>query len=387
VATNKSYYFQILESTDGEIFKRTGINNGDTWEPWLETIQSDAGVIAGAQTFSGQQELTGQLATTDDSAMTLGLSNAKYASNSSESTGILSGGFVSINAGDDTLIDITAGSAQVVDSSNPITTVKTMLSWSAFTAEALPDVVGDQFTYVGLESDGLGGATIVFKQQDVFTHDEELETVILASCVHVGSVITATPNKAVTVYNVHHQLRDLAAAIGPINFDDGSVVTANGANLSLDRSIGRAFDFGANRQTNPLDPHHISSTADVAFGMGGSYRDGSGGYTFTGVFTTDVEEDLYDDDSGTLVAVSNNNWTVHAIWFFPASGLYILEFGQTTYSNLQAAVDAIPIAQFKHNPILKEGGLLRAWVAVKKGATDLSDTLTNMIVPGSRINP
>ncbi len=71
--------FNVYASND--VYTQT--NSGFGWNAWEKSIQSDAGVISDALTFSGQQELTGQLLTTADSAVNRALGDARYSPNES----------------------------------------------------------------------------------------------------------------------------------------------------------------------------------------------------------------------------------------------------------------------------------------------------------------
>lgn len=302
------------------------------------------------------------------------------------STGLLSGGILTINGGDDTLFDISAGTGIRVDNSDPLVPIVIQVSWDAFIGESLPDISGDFFTSLSIADDGLSVIKIANESP---THAQELTAIYIGNAIHAGSSITSVAFKPVSILNVHHQFKDLADAIGAVNLNDGALVTSNGANLKLNKSEGMTFSLFGNMINNPLDPHHVEHDSESAFVMGGSYRDGAGGFTFTGVEVTDVSTSQYDDGSGSLVSFpgGTNNWTVHALWYFATSNNYVLEFGQSIYSSLAAAVGDIPPNGFLHNPTLREGGSLRAWIAVKKSSTDLSDTLTNAIIAASRINP
>ena len=81
-APNKNYITQTIKcigTGELETFTRKGVETGDTWEAWQEVIVSEAGVIAGDLSYSGQQELTGQLLTTADSTVNRALGDARYA--------------------------------------------------------------------------------------------------------------------------------------------------------------------------------------------------------------------------------------------------------------------------------------------------------------------
>lgn len=66
----------ISDSASSNILSRVTFANLKTWlQSWIDAITA----IAGAKTFSGQVQLTGQSATDANSAMTRGLADARYA--------------------------------------------------------------------------------------------------------------------------------------------------------------------------------------------------------------------------------------------------------------------------------------------------------------------
>ena len=300
-------------------------------------------------------------------------------------TGILTGGIVTINGGDNTKIDISAGTGVVVNNTDPLNPVFTPVTWTAFTAEALPDVVGDFFTGVAIDSAGTG---LVFAPEAEFTHTQRLANIILVNAVHPVATITSIASRQVKAVNVLEQFYEFARAVGSVNVDEGSRISANGANLSLDRSAGCQYIVSSNYQTNPQEPNVIESILETAITFGHAYQNGSGGTTFTGVLTAFVDPTQWDDGTGTLASVTNNNtWTLQPVWFFPSSGNHIMEYGQAEYASLAAAIADIPPNTFNHSAILRNGGMLLAWLALKKNTTDVSNATENAILPAYRFNP
>jgi len=76
---NTSNNVREFKGVGGNSYTQSSTSSLSWNMPWVKSIQSNAGVISDALTFSGQIELTGQLATTADSAMNRALSDARYA--------------------------------------------------------------------------------------------------------------------------------------------------------------------------------------------------------------------------------------------------------------------------------------------------------------------
>jgi hypothetical protein len=84
-----------------------------------------------------------------------------------------------------------------------------------------------------------------------------------------------------------------------------------------------------------------------------------------------IDPDIY-DNAGTLTAVASNKWTVQRIYVF-LSGAVKLQAGQALYGSIAAARESIAAAAFVTEPSILANGILRGFLIVQEGTTDLAD--------------
>lgn len=129
----------------------------------------------------------------------------------------------------------------------------------------------------------------------------------------------------------HTSLKD--RAVNGAQFASGSIVTENGSTPgAIDVTPGEYY-YGM-RQFLPAGM--------TAGSFRGLYQDGLGGTTLGSVLNT-VPSGFYDDGSGTLAAVPSNRYVKHVLVLCGdgAEEIYSLIYGQTTYVQLQDAIDGL----------------------------------------------
>jgi hypothetical protein len=90
---------------------------------------------------------------------------------------------------------------------------------------------------------------------------------------------------------------------------------------------------------------------------------------------TDVDCDYY-DLAGTRTAVTSSKFTIQRIYQFPGSGIIVIGYGQAMYDTLQDAkenvtLEAVTINEL--NTLSLQGSMLRGWICIKQGTTQLSN--------------
>lgn len=283
------------------------------------------------------------------------------------STGLLNGGLLSIGA-PTTTFSISDGAGQVVDSftdsTNPI---KTNVTWTGLTNIAATNLAG-VFTIIGINSAG----TVIQKADSAFTAEELRDNIFLGALVHIGSTVEDVSDTKQIAFGGLHNVFDLSTSIGLINVGEGNVYGENGANLNLDKSAGSVHSSGANYINTKKSPNILTTIVDTGLTFNYNYQDGAGGFTIvTG--QTALDPGNYDDGDGTLASVGTNNWSVQRVFFAPTTGDHIIQYGQAVYNNFSAATQGLTTEVFVKNPVLA-GTLLRSFIIVRGGASDLSDT-------------
>lgn len=287
------------------------------------------------------------------------------------STGLISGGSITINGGNPALFDVSAGNGLVVNHSTVPATV-TFVEWDAFTAQTLTNLGTSFATDIAID---VGGNLV---QQNSYSRTELRDVIFLGGIDHSNqSTITYTFPISVPAFGPGVSVQDLAAAIGDINIS-GNVYGPNIAgNLTIDRSAGTIFAFGENIQTNIKDPHIINTLSESPVSFGYVFDDGTGGGDFSLADTTLIDPDQYDTGGG-LASVPPNNWTVQKLLLFPNSLKTFIQYGKEVFNKKEEAIDSI--ANLANTPNLRgvTSATTRGFLVIKQGAVNL--TLDNEAV-------
>lgn len=292
-----------------------------------------------------------------------------------EGTGLLTGGSLSIDA-DPAKFDLAAGTGQVVDMSDPENPVITQVSWSFFNAQTVTNLATESSTLVCIDENG--AIVQLLPNADLYTS--------FRSYIYVGTLIHQNNTSITSVsdvganlaYGLSNTVTDMNTAIGPINIS-GNVVSANGANLQLNKSSGVAFLLGLNAKNDPTDPNRLTIGSLTAPTFLTTYRDGLGGFTNSSMSSLDVTK--YDDGSGTLATVTSNRWQIFRVYVTATN--MVVQYGQATYTSKALAVDGITTESFTANPEL-QNLLFRAYIIVRGGASALNSTSDAVFIEAGR---
>jgi hypothetical protein len=94
----------------------------------------------------------------------------------------------------------------------------------------------------------------------------------------------------------------------------------------------------------------------------------------SGVLTQSlIDPDNLDDGAGGLTAVGNNKWSVQRGYIFTSNNLKF-QRGVSEFASLDEAVNGIATEPYVTEPSIAANGLLRGWLVVQQGATDLSNS-------------
>lgn len=282
-------------------------------------------------------------------------------------TGVTTGGEVTINA-DPTKIDIAAGTGYIADWTDPANPTFTEYSWGAQIGVAIPDI-SQAFTNVymvpsatpNIAEPSLSSGTII-------TPDKTRTCISLQAALHLNGVSIGTiANSSTPSYQQINAVLDYIYSLGTIN--KGNNYLESGANLEIDKTTGESVLPFINRSNSLTNPTELTNGSIVATTLIREYRDGVGGWTI--MLETTVNPDLWDDGSGTLVAVQNNKFTIQRFYFFGQTEATIITYGQAEYSSLAEAEGEIFHEAPELDPIL-EGATFTTALIMKKGVTDLT---------------
>lgn len=300
------------------------------------------------------------------------------------STGVASGGQISVNALDPSAVDITACDGYIVDytaddQAEPvITRVKTVDQTVSMDAAALARAI----TWWLLDSAGN-----VVQQAAKPGPIQQRTHILLGITGHTGGVIGVAETIPVILPGTGNQLVDLMDALGPFSIS-GNIISANGTNLMINQSGGTMFARAfAHYTAGAFTQHpHLATTAvqtPATFIQVGQST------TVAPPLTQTVDVGNY-DNAGVITPVPGgaNQSTILRVFLFAATGTpfqLIIQYGQATYNSLAAAVNAIGAEPFTTNTAFVEGnGTLIAYIAVIHSATDLSDPAQAVFVKAGK---
>lgn len=286
-----------------------------------------------------------------------------------ESTGVINGGALSINAGNNARFDMAQAVIGYTDwSVTPTQPTRVLLTVGPFSAQVVTNIATANATYVGIQ---MPGGTIV-QQTSPFTNAQRRTIAQIGALVHSNNTnINAINDQAATIRAGVNQIGDLMAAIGALNLT-GNVYSANGNNLNINKTGGSIFKMGSNFQANNLDPHVVSQGSQTALTF--RYRLSNG---TEGADTTSINPNQYESAPGVLtnIPILGNQWHVQRISIFQ-SGLTRIQYGQQLYASAQAAINGITTDTFTTEQNIAENGILRCYLIINRGLLGLLGSAT-----------
>lgn len=279
------------------------------------------------------------------------------------STGLISGGELSINV-DDTKYDISAGRGFVIDNwtdtANPTYSI---VEWESKSGNIPANLAIADASFISLDSAGNIVESISFPE-----NDERRSEIYLGKVVHRNNGnITIAISQPDTILSTNSQLIDLFLAINFINIY-GNVISANGSNLQINKSAGSLFGNGINYGINKQNPHVRLYGAGSPQGI----RYFTQANDSEEPEVTEIDPNNY-DLSGVKTLVPSNKYTVQRVFLF-ASGKVAVQYGQTLYNSMSLAISSVAMSPFIKNSDIEQNSILIGLIIVKEGTTDLTNT-------------
>jgi len=289
------------------------------------------------------------------------------------STGLITGGIVTINAGDPTAVDISAGEGFYADNfTDPQNPVRLKVSWSTFLAQPVLNLTTELFTNFGLDLSS--GTAVVVIQNPIFSASQRRDFIPLSLAGHTtGVAIQSLSPFYAWALDGQQALYDMREVLGQINVAEGNVYSGN-SNLTINKSSGGSFFLGGNYHNSKKTPNMTNDLAQAPVPLVFyTYQDGVGGFIAVPP-SPNIDPNFWDDGTGTLNTVANNQFTIQRLYWFPEALITVVHYGQTEYANLAAALAAINTEPFIKNPQLPPAASgFRSWLVVEEGTTDLSN--------------
>jgi hypothetical protein len=181
----------------------------------------------------------------------------------------------------------------------------------------------------------------------------------------------------ITAYDNTAQINEFANIFGPLK-KSGHKVSANGANLSINRAAGVAFALGRNYTADPENPSTVSDSAKTQCVIHRYYRNNSGGFVLddgpSGNGYTVLDPTKYDNGSGTLQTVSGGNFAVQRLFYFPGTpNIVVSYYGHDTYSSLIDAEKEYTLEDFLEAENTSDQAIYLGAIILRGNATAVND--------------
>ena len=329
-------------------------------------IECDTGPIIGPSVgtrylLPGAKGTLDQVLTiTNEAAGIVNWADSPAAPELAQSTGVLTGGELSVNA-DDTKFDIADGTGTFV---NMTTKVVTQTSWSGLTAQSGVYTGGLSYVF-------LAPGNVVTLSATAPNSSDIRDNIFLGLLGHPNNVnLSGTSPEPMFLANGTNQIFDLAAAIGIIN--TGGNTIGPSVLLTLSKSVGSIFSYGSNYENDIKDPHNMAvgaidtNGADVFTYV---YQDGS----FV-IGQSNISPGDYDDGNGVSSpgSVSNNDWATARVFLF--GGFLTLMPGQETHNTLADAQASLFTENFVIATTVAANSVLIGYLISRGAATDLNSS-------------
>ena len=305
---------------------------------------------------------------TNDIDKALALSNENYNGN-----GIIAGFNITIN-GDTTKIDISAGIGFITDNQADVNNpTRTKVIYAGATGITPTYLTSNKVSYLAIDVNG-----DIIQQATQFTNNQRRDYILLGAAIHSNlTTVNATNNLPDVALDSQSQINDLIDGLGNFN-KEGNIISANGANLSINKSAGLLFKRGVNFSIDPKNPHikilsALTAPANIRYRMsdGTEYAD------------TNVVSAFYESPLGTRTVLGNNNFSIQRITIF-SSNLIRIQYGQAIYNSLPVAIQAIQTEIFTTEANIAENGLLRCFLIFAGRTTSLLNTADAIFIEADK---
>lgn len=275
------------------------------------------------------------------------------------SSGIIEGGELSINV-DNTKFDIADGNGVIIDNTTtPNTPIVYEVTWTGLTAQTVTNIATSTVSFIFIDNTGA-----IVQTTEPPTEENTRDYIYVGQLGHanLSTIATAVPQPNLFASPVH-LFRDIFQTLGYVNI--GNVITANGANLSIDKSIGSLVGEGAGFYDNAKAPSRKDLPAQVLATIRRRTQTGGSGTSTT------IDVSNY-DLNGTVTAISGTKAQNQRVYLL-TSGNIVIQYGQQLYNSISEATQGLSGESFVELDNVKQGQLI-AIITVQSNCTSLQDT-------------
>lgn len=295
------------------------------------------------------------------------------AGSSDLSSGVLSGGEISVNMLNAAAIDITPMVGYVMNYiTDPEIPGYTRISNPAMTVALSGTSLTRVITWWLVDSTGA-----VIQQAARPTNSQRRTHIVLGVTAYDpgAGTIFVDQSLPVIVPQVGNQLVDLMEAMGPFSIS-GNIVSPNGANLSVNLLGGEVFARAFNHSAAGVITNnpHVSTIPSQTLA---TFRRITQVPQFPAPPQVTTVNPTQYDVGGVLTPVTGNNATIQRVWLFPANSpgdQIAIQYGQVQYATLTAALDQLGSQPYVVNPTAQGNAALIGYIIVVGTATALNNT-------------
>lgn len=288
-------------------------------------------------------------------------------------TGLLYGGLISVNAGNTGQVNISAGTGIIVNPGASLTampnpTISTV-NWAGMTGVTLSGLTSSDETWLAIDSIGS-----LIQTNVAFTDAQYSSQIPLGAVLHLSrTYIQLVKGYPHVSYAQPEQFDPFIRAFGNLKLS-GHEISANGANLTVNRSAGKAYAMGRNYSNDPNNPNIVTDTSAIPVTtIYHFYRNGSGAFTTT--IDGAIIPGSLDNGTGTLGTVTPAKFTIQRLFYLPDQptllGVY---YGRQEYNSISDALANIPFEEFSESESTATQGIFCGWLIVRGNTTALNDT-------------
>jgi len=363
--------------------------------------------VSGSSNFTGKQTITGpiELLPGTNGLMDTALASYLYVTTSGDNskhnlhyknngvhweqhwienvvtTGISWGGTVTFSG---SMLYVKPGAGIIVNynasTSSQSEVTPTYVPFGPITASATY-ATSSQISYLLIDESGaLQQQTTPFTNQQF---NEKLPLGYITTVPATGTIVNSNDAR-ITSYGQTQQSNEFIRAFGPLKLS-GFDIAAQSGSLRVSIGSGKTFRYGGFYKQNPNDPSFYEANAVPTGSIIRIYQNPNaiGGFTSAisgAVPFTVIDPTKWDDGSGTLQTVSGSEWTIQRAFQGPLQGFTYVYYGQSTYSSLTNALQAISTDSFVESPISILAAPFIGYIVVNGATTNLGDTTNNRIL-------
>ena len=291
-------------------------------------------------------------------------------------TGLLYGGIVTYSG---SLVYVSSGSGIIVDynanTGSEISPTVDYVAWNAITA-SITNITSSQVTYLYIDNNGG-----LVQQQTQFTSEQYEQYIPLGAVGHFNYTSSQAFGGAITTaYGQQPQVNNFIDAFGPLKLN-GYILNGQTNSLRLSIGSGTSFVHGGFYEQNQNNPSTLVSNSAITASI--VRCNTSGSQTVfnlnAGNFYTTVDPTKW-DNNGVLDTVNPSNWSIQRVFSYaPTNTLYIY-YGQSEYTTFTNALQFLASDPFVEGLATQPFTTFVAYLIMKGGTTDITDTTENRIL-------